>query len=64
MKAAGLCSSNLDMVDSASGSAPYANSIDTGHILGHENAGYVAELDTAVTGQRVGEAVVVYHMRC
>lgn len=63
MKAAGLCRSDLDMVDSAPGSAPYANSIDPGYILGHENAGYVAELGSAVTDLRVGEAVVVHHMR-
>ncbi|KAI0385208.1 alcohol dehydrogenase GroES domain protein [Hypomontagnella monticulosa] len=63
MKAAGLCRSDLDMVDSEPGSAPYANSLDPGYILGHENAGIVEQLGTAVSDLRVGEAVVVHHMR-
>ncbi|KAI1408557.1 alcohol dehydrogenase GroES domain protein [Hypoxylon sp. FL1857] len=63
MKAAGLCRSDLDMVDSKPGSAPYANSLDPGYILGHENAGYVEKIGNAVTDLKVGEAVVVHHMR-
>ncbi|KAI4861941.1 alcohol dehydrogenase GroES domain protein [Hypoxylon rubiginosum] len=63
MKAAGLCRSDLDMVDSQPGSAPYANSIDAGYILGHENAGFVEEIGSAITDLRIGEAVVVHHMR-
>ncbi|OTA62664.1 alcohol dehydrogenase GroES domain protein [Hypoxylon sp. EC38] len=63
MKAAGLCRSDLDMVDSKPGSAPYANSLDPGYILGHENAGYVEQLGNAVTDLKIGEAVVVHHMR-
>ncbi|KAI0883702.1 alcohol dehydrogenase GroES domain protein [Annulohypoxylon maeteangense] len=63
MKAAGLCRSDLDMVDSKPGSAPYANSLEAGYILGHENAGIVSETGSAVTDLKVGEAVVVHHMR-
>lgn len=63
MKAAGLCRSDLDMVDSKPGSAPYANSLDPGYILGHENAGYVEQVGNAVTDLKIGEAVVVHHMR-
>ncbi|KAI1140823.1 alcohol dehydrogenase GroES domain protein [Hypoxylon sp. FL0543] len=63
MKAAGLCRSDLDMVDSKPGSAPYANSLDPGYILGHENAGYVEEVGSAVADLKIGEAVVVHHMR-
>ncbi|KAI0838336.1 alcohol dehydrogenase GroES domain protein [Hypoxylon sp. FL0890] len=63
MKAAGLCRSDLDMVDSKPGSAPYANSLDPGYILGHENAGYVEKVGDAVTDLKIGEAVVVHHMR-
>ncbi|XXH01852.1 hypothetical protein Hte_008214 [Hypoxylon texense] len=63
MKAAGLCRSDLAMVDSQPGSAPYANSIDAGFVLGHENAGFVARVGRAVADLRVGEAVVVHHMR-
>ncbi|CAJ2512048.1 Uu.00g076730.m01.CDS01 [Anthostomella pinea] len=58
MKAAGLCHTDLDMVDSQPGSEPFANSFDAGYILGHENAGYVAELGSSVTDLVVGEAVV------
>ncbi|KAI1454327.1 alcohol dehydrogenase GroES domain protein [Annulohypoxylon moriforme] len=63
MKAAGLCRSDLDMVDSKPGSAPYANSLEPGYILGHENAGFVEQIGNAVTDLKVGEAVVVHHMR-
>ncbi|KAI2466750.1 alcohol dehydrogenase GroES domain protein [Annulohypoxylon bovei var. microspora] len=63
MKAAGLCRSDLDMVDSKPGSAPYANSLEPGYILGHENAGFVEKAGSAVTDLAVGEAVVVHHMR-
>ncbi|KAI0116641.1 alcohol dehydrogenase GroES domain protein [Hypoxylon sp. NC0597] len=63
MKAAGLCRSDLDMVDSKPGSAPYANSLEPGYILGHENAGYVEQVGNAVTDLKIGEAVVVHHMR-
>ncbi|KAI5920709.1 GroES-like protein [Camillea tinctor] len=63
MKAAGLCRSDLDMVDSQPGSGPYADSLEENYILGHENAGYVAEVGSAVRDLQVGEAVVVHHMR-
>ncbi|KAI1500275.1 GroES-like protein [Biscogniauxia marginata] len=63
MKAAGLCRSDLDLIDSQPGSAPYANSLNEGYILGHENAGYIAEVGSAVVDLQVGEAVVVHHMR-
>ncbi|OTA98956.1 hypothetical protein M426DRAFT_325563 [Hypoxylon sp. CI-4A] len=63
MKAAGLCRSDLDMVDSKPGSAPYANSLDPGYILGHENAGYIEEVGSQVKDLKKGEAVVVHHMQ-
>ncbi|KAK8134436.1 alcohol dehydrogenase [Apiospora sp. TS-2023a] len=62
MRAAGLCRSDLDMMDSQPGSQPYAASVDVNYVLGHENAGYVAELGANVTDLAVGEAVVVHHM--
>ncbi|KAL2006327.1 hypothetical protein VTN00DRAFT_9981 [Thermoascus crustaceus] len=58
MKAVGLCRSDLDMVDSHPGSAPYANSIPQGYTLGHENAGVVEELGVGVRDLKKGEAVV------
>ncbi|KAI0165173.1 alcohol dehydrogenase GroES domain protein [Hypoxylon sp. FL1284] len=63
MAAAGLCRSDLDMVDSAPGSAPYASSFAAGYTLGHENAGHVAALGDGITDLQIGEAVVVHHMR-
>ncbi|KAK7978049.1 hypothetical protein PG988_005539 [Apiospora saccharicola] len=62
MRAAGLCRSDLDMMDSQPGSQPYAASVDANYVLGHENAGYVAELGANVTDLAIGEAVVVHHM--
>lgn len=41
----------------------YANSIDAGYILGHENAGYVSELGVGVTDLQLGESVLVHDMR-
>lgn len=63
IKAAGLCRSDLDMMDSKEGSDPYASVIKGGYILGHENAGFVEELGEGVTDLKKGESVVVHHMR-
>jgi propanol-preferring alcohol dehydrogenase len=63
VKAVGLCRSDLDMMDSLPGSDPYASAIPDGYILGHENAGYVAELGAGVMDLKIGEGVVVHHMR-
>jgi propanol-preferring alcohol dehydrogenase len=63
IKAVGLCRSDLDMMESEPGSDPYANAIDANYILGHENAGVVEEVGTAVTDLKKGEGVVVHHMR-
>jgi len=62
MKAAGLCRSDLDMVDSLPGSDPYASAVDAPYTLGHENAGVIAELGEGVTGLKIGEGVAVRHM--
>jgi alcohol dehydrogenase, propanol-preferring len=63
IKAAGLCRSDLDMMDSKEGEDPYASAIPAGYILGHENAGFVDELGEGVTDLKMGESVVVHHMR-
>lgn len=63
MKAAGLCATDTHMLDSLPGSSPHADSLDAGFILGHENAGHVAALGSAVEGFQLGEAVVIHHMR-
>lgn len=63
MKAVGLCHSDLDMMDSKPNTDPYANNISAGYTLGHENAGIVSELGVGVTDLKIGEAVVVHHMR-
>lgn len=63
VKAVGLCRSDLDMMDSAPGSDPYATAIEAGYILGHETAGVVEELGATITDLAKGEGVVVHHMR-
>jgi propanol-preferring alcohol dehydrogenase len=63
ISAVGLCRSDLDMVDSAPGSSPYANSIPDGYTLGHENVGRVTILGYGVTDIHKDEAVAVHHMR-
>lgn len=62
MKAAGLCRSDLDMVDSLPGSDPYASAVDAPYTLGHENAGVIEELGEGVTDLKIGEGVAVRHM--
>ncbi|OQU94451.1 hypothetical protein CLAIMM_00806 [Cladophialophora immunda] len=62
MKAAGLCRSDLDMVDSLPGSDPYASAVDAPYTLGHENAGVIEALGAGVTDLQIGEGVAVRHM--
>ena len=62
MKAAGLCRSDLDMVDSEPGSDPYATAVDAPCTLGHENAGVIAELGEDIDDLAIGEGVAVRHM--
>jgi propanol-preferring alcohol dehydrogenase len=54
--AAGLCHSDLHLMEWPDGLLPY----DLPFTLGHENAGYVAAVGSGVTGLTKGEAVVVY----
>lgn len=62
MKAAGLCRSDIDMVDSEPGSDPYASAVDAPYTLGHENAGVIEVLGEGVTDLKIGEGVAVRHM--
>ncbi|RFU29325.1 hypothetical protein B7463_g7005, partial [Scytalidium lignicola] len=62
MKAAGLCRSDLDMVDSLPGSDPYASAVDAPYTLGHENAGVIEVLGEGVSDLKIGEGVAVRHM--
>ena len=62
MKGAGLCRSDLDMVDSLPGSDPYASAVDAPYTLGHENAGVIEVLGEGVTDLKIGEGVAVRHM--
>lgn len=59
MKGAGLCRSDLDMMEGR----PYADWLKPGYTLGHENAGLVHELGQGVTDLAEGDAVVVHHMQ-
>lgn len=63
MKAAGLCRSDRDMLDSEQGSDTWASAISLGYILGHENAGITEQLGEGVFNLNVGGAVVVHHLK-
>ena len=54
--AAGLCHSDLHLMEWPDGLPPY----DLPFTLGHENAGYVAAVGSGVTGVGEGDAVIVY----
>ena len=54
--AAGLCHSDLHLMEWPEGLLPY----DLPFTLGHENAGYVAAVGSGVTAVAEGEAVIVY----
>jgi propanol-preferring alcohol dehydrogenase len=54
--AAGLCHSDLHLMEWPDGALPY----DLPFTLGHENAGYVAAVGSGVTGFDKGQAVIVY----
>jgi alcohol dehydrogenase, propanol-preferring len=56
VEAAGLCHSDLHIVDAGPGAAPFPAPFT----LGHEVAGRVAAMGPAVTGVTVGDRVVVY----
>lgn len=63
MRGAGLCRSDLDVMDQSPGGQPFASVIEQGFTLGHENAGLVAGWGAGVTDLAEGEAVVVHHVR-
>jgi propanol-preferring alcohol dehydrogenase len=54
--AAGLCHSDLHLMEWPDGVLPY----DLPFTLGHENAGHVAAVGSGVTGLAEGDAVIVY----
>ena len=54
--AAGLCHSDLHLMEWPEGTLPY----DLPFTLGHENAGMVAKLGPGVTQVRVDDPVIVY----
>ncbi|MGW5861109.1 NAD(P)-dependent alcohol dehydrogenase [Streptomyces sp. NPDC055239] len=56
VEAAGLCHSDVHVVDAAAGTLPYRPPFT----LGHEVAGHVAALGPAADGTRVGDRVVVH----
>lgn len=62
MRGAGLCRSDLDIMDSAAGSAPYAAVLPAGFTLGHENAGYVEYCGEGVIDLKPGDSVAVHNM--
>ena len=62
MKGAGLCRSDLDIMDQRVGSEPYASVLPAGFTLGHENAGIVERVGDGVVDLKQGDGVVVHHM--
>ncbi|MEU7305496.1 NAD(P)-dependent alcohol dehydrogenase [Streptomyces sp. NPDC007206] len=56
VEAAGLCHSDVHVVDAAEGALPYRPPFT----LGHEVAGHVAQLGPHAVGPAVGERVVLY----
>ncbi|KAG9857099.1 hypothetical protein KCU98_g1188, partial [Aureobasidium melanogenum] len=63
MKAAGLCRSDLDMLESKPGSDRWASATSPRYILGHENAGVIEQLGEGVSDLKVGEGVVVHQLK-
>lgn len=63
MAGAGLCRSDLDIIDQAAGAEPYASVLDAGFTLGHENAGFVEAWGSGVHDLKEGDHVVVHHMQ-
>lgn len=61
MAAAGICHSDISILDLGLPIVPF---LGKEFILGHENAGYIAELGEGVEGFEVGEAVVVAGNHC
>lgn len=62
MRGAGLCRSDLDIIGSQPGSAPYAATLPAGFTLGHENAGQVEFCGEGVVDLKPGDAVAVHNM--
>ncbi|MBT8447186.1 MAG: NAD(P)-dependent alcohol dehydrogenase [Gammaproteobacteria bacterium] len=62
MKAAGLCRSDLDIIDSDPDSGPYAPNVSAGFTLGHENAGVVEAVGSNVLDLREGDHVIAHHI--
>ena len=62
MRGAGLCRSDLDIIGSQPGSAPYAAALPAGFTLGHENAGQVEFCGEGVIDLKPGEGVAVHNM--
>jgi propanol-preferring alcohol dehydrogenase len=62
MQAAGLCRSDLDIMDSKPGQEPYASVLPAGFTLGHENTGTVEVTGKNVSDLKPGDNVVVHHM--
>lgn len=62
MRGAGLCRSDLDIIASRPGSAPYAAALAAGFTLGHENAGQVEYCGEGIGDLKPGENVAVHNM--
>jgi alcohol dehydrogenase, propanol-preferring len=59
---AGLCRTDLELIDQRVGQEPFAARIPAGFTLGHETAGLVAALGPGVEGLTEGDMVAVHHL--
>lgn len=62
MKGAGLCRTDLDLMDAIPGVGLYSTILPAGFTLGHENAGIVEAVGKGVTDIDEGSNVIVHHI--
>lgn len=62
MRGAGLCRTDLDLMEAVPGTGPYTDVLPAGFTLGHENAGTVEAVGSGVTDLAEGSNVIVHHI--
>jgi propanol-preferring alcohol dehydrogenase len=59
---AGLCRTDIELIDQRVGQEPFAARIPAGFTLGHETAGEVAVIGPGLAGLSEGDMVAVHHL--
>ena len=59
---AGLCRTDLELMDQPAGAGPFATVIQAGFTIGHETAGVVAAIGPGVDRLSEGDTVAVHHL--